>query len=218
MLRSFYCVCDCETGGLDRFQNPITQAACIILEPKNLEEVDRWETFIRPYNDLVIEQEALEHTMVSMSDIRKGITLKEFVKTAKVFWGKYQAKAKGNAGRMVFVGHNAPFDMGFLEVACELEGVDFYDFFHRNAVDTMVLAKMMWGINGNEKLRLSDCSQRLGLTLTDAHGAMNDTEVTADVFRFFTKKLRTKRGSALESNIADRKRGQEFFEFKCVRD
>lgn len=216
MIKSHYVVYDCETGGLDEEKNPITQYACVILEPKNLTEVDRWETFIKPYNNLEIEQEALDHTMVTMSDIRSGIALKDFVKTAKKFWSQYLGK--GAAGRLISVGHNVPFDIRFVTYALGLEGEDFSEYFHPHFVDTMVLAKMMWGINGNEKIRLSDCMERAGLSLTDAHGAMNDVEGTADLFRFFTKKLRSRRGSNIESDIADRKRGQEFFEFRCVRD
>ena len=71
MIQSFYKIYDTETGGLDPQKNPITQFACIILDYKTLKEVDRFETFIRPYNDLVIEKIALEHTMVTMSDIKK---------------------------------------------------------------------------------------------------------------------------------------------------
>lgn len=67
MIKSNYIVHDCETGGLDENLNPITQYAAIVLDYKTLKEVDRWETFVKPYNNLVIEQEALDRTMVSMS-------------------------------------------------------------------------------------------------------------------------------------------------------
>ena len=85
MIKSFYKIYDCETGGLDFRKNPITQYACIILDPRTLKEVDRWETFVKPYNNLVIEEEALRHTMVSMSDVNSGISLKRFVRTSRDF-------------------------------------------------------------------------------------------------------------------------------------
>jgi DNA polymerase III alpha subunit (gram-positive type) len=80
MIKANYIVYDTETGGLDKEKNPITQFACVVLDYKTLKEIDRWETFIKPYNDLIIEKEALEHTMVSMSDINNGISLKKFIK------------------------------------------------------------------------------------------------------------------------------------------
>lgn len=55
MTRSNYAVFDCETGGLDETKNPITQYACIILDGQTLKEVDRWETYVKPYGDLEIE-------------------------------------------------------------------------------------------------------------------------------------------------------------------
>ena len=51
MIKSFYKIYDCETGGLDFRKNPITQYACIILDPRTLKEVDRWVTFVKPYNN-----------------------------------------------------------------------------------------------------------------------------------------------------------------------
>lgn len=44
---------------------------------------------------------------------------------------------------------------------------------------------------------------------------MNDVEATADLFRWFVKKLRSKRGTADSVEEERRARGQEFFEFKC---
>ena len=79
MIKSNYIVFDCETGGLDETKNPITQYAAVILDGKTLKEKDRFETFIKPYNDLVIEKQALEHTMVTMSDVNSGISVKKFV-------------------------------------------------------------------------------------------------------------------------------------------
>lgn len=87
MQRSNYIVFDTETGGLDETKNPITQYAAVVLDGRTLKEIDRWETFVKPYGDLVIEKEALEHTMVSMSDINKGLKVKDFVATAKEFLG-----------------------------------------------------------------------------------------------------------------------------------
>lgn len=216
MIRSNYIVHDVETGGTNKRKNPITQYACIVLDFKTLKEIDRFETYIRPYNNLVIEKEALEHTMVSMADIRRGITVENFVEVLFEFYKMHQAKGKfKDANRLVPVGHNIVFDNGFLSVACELCGKDYYEYIHENFIDTMPLAKMTWGLEGNEKIRLSDCVERANLRITDAHGAMNDVEANADLFRWFIKKLRSKKGAAETAEQEMRARGREFFEFKC---
>ena len=94
MIKSDYIVFDCETGGLDETKNPITQYAAVILDGSTLKEIDRWETFVKPYGNLVIEQQALDSTMVTMSDINKGMNVKDFVATAIEFWESHRAKTK----------------------------------------------------------------------------------------------------------------------------
>ena len=216
MIKSNYIIYDTETGGLDPKKNPITQFACVVLDYHSLKEIDRWETFIRPYNDLVIEKEAIEHTMVSMSDINRGMKSKDFVNTAVEFFTSHFAKGKNKSFcRLVPVGHNVTFDNGMLEYIFNFEKKNLWDFFYPNFIDTLPLAKLTWGIDGTEKLKLGMCCERAKISLTDAHGAMNDVEATAELFRFFMKKLRAKKGGVLDDDEEIRARGQKFFEFKC---
>ena len=217
MNRSFYCVHDCETGGLDCSKNPITQYACIILDPFTLKEVDRYETFIRPYDDLVIEKEALEHTMVTMSDIKGGISRKKFYSTIKSLWSKYQANGKfKDSNRIVSVGHNIPFDHNFLQYVFNSQEDSIWAYILPNFIDTFPLSKLAWGLTGDEKLNLTACSQRAKIKLNDAHGAMNDVEATADLLRWFMKKLRNNKSSSdVGSEKVARELGQNFFEFAC---
>ena len=219
MITSNYIVHDCETGGLYEDKNPITQYACIILDGKTLKEIDRYETFVKPYADLVIEDVALKKTMVTMSDIKNGISVKEFVNTTHDLWKQYQGKAKWeDARRLVSVGHNIPFDHRMLNWAFQYcKKGSIWQLLQDSFIDTMVLTKMTWGINGNEKITLSDAVRYAKLKITDAHGAMNDVEATADLFRWFTKKLRSKKGEAsAEKEVKERVKGQEFFEFQCA--
>lgn len=219
MIKSNYIVYDTETGGLDENKNPITQYAAIVLDGKTLKEIDRWETFIKPYNNLSIEKSALEHTMVTMSDINKGMKINEFVDTAREFWELHRIKTKNKEmGRLVPVGHNIPFDNRFLNKALFLCGENrgIYEWLYPNFIDTLTIAKLAFGISGDEKINLGACCDRAKIKLTDAHGAMNDVEATADLLRWFMKRLRSKRGSGSSDEVSnDRARGNEFFEFKC---
>lgn len=217
MIKSNYIVFDCETGGLDETKNPITQYAAVVLDGRTLKEIDRWETFVKPYGDLVIEKQAIEHTMVTMSDINKGMPVKGFVATATEFWETHRTKTKKREmGRLVPVGHNIPFDIRFLNFALSFVGKeDITEWMYPNFIDTFALAKLAWGINGEEKLNLGASCERAKIKLTDAHGAMNDVEATADLLRWYMKKLRAKRGDGVSDASGDRPRGTEFFEFKC---
>lgn len=218
MIKSDYIVFDCETGGLDEKKNPITQYAAVILDGVTLKEKARWETYVKPYNDLVVEQQALDSTMVTMSDINAGVSLKEFTDTLVKWWERYRAKSvkSKEAGRLVPVGHNVTFDIRFVNEALRLSGHDdIQTWLYPNFIDTYALSKLAWGIKGDEKLKLSACCERAGIKLVDAHGAMNDVEATAQLFRWFMKKLRAKKGEAVNGETAERPSGAEFFEFRC---
>ena len=55
MKKANYIIFDCETGGLDPIKNPITQIALLTIDSESLKELNRWETYVKPYDDLVIE-------------------------------------------------------------------------------------------------------------------------------------------------------------------
>lgn len=213
---------DTETGGLDEGVAPITQYAAIVLDGKSLKEIGRYETYVQPYGDLVIDPEVLEKTGVTASDINRGLKLPDFVKTLTEFWLQYNTNSSNRElGRLIPVGHNVPFDIAFVSAALHLaKSKGFYYYHYKNFIDTFPLAKMTWGIKGDEKLNLGACCERARVKLTDAHGAMNDVEATADLFRWYTKKMRAvigekSGGGEEEGGRSTRARGQEFFEFKC---
>lgn len=218
MIKSNYIVFDCETGGLDETKNPITQFAAIVLDGKTLKELDRWETYVKPYNGLIVEKDALERTMVNMSDINRGLGVKEFVETTAEFFEAHRAVTKQKEmGRLVPVGHNIPFDERFLNYAFGLQKkTDIYFWLFSNFIDTLPLAKLAFGLTGAEKINLGASCERAKIKLTDAHGAMNDVEATADLLRWFMKKMRAKRGEGVAETTQGRAKGAEFFEFKCA--
>jgi len=216
MLRSYYCVHDVETGGLDCNKNPITQYACVILDPFTLKEVDRYETFVKPYDDLTIEKQAIEHTMVTMSDVNNGVSCKKLYSTLKTLWSKYQANGKfKDSNRIVSVGHNIPFDHGFLQYVFNRFDDSIWNYLLPNFLDTFAIGKLAFAINGDEKLNLTACTERAKIRLNDAHGAMNDVEATADLLRWYMRKIRNNKGDVVATNEVKRERGQKFFEFAC---
>ena len=217
MIKSNYIVYDCETGGLFETKNPITQYAAIVLDGKNLKEIDRWETFVKPYANLVIEQESLDRTLVSMSDINSGLNVKSFTETAAKFWESHRVKSKNREmGRLVPVGHNIPFDNRMLNFALEFTNKPkIEEWMHPNFIDTFSLAKLAFGITGEEKINLGASCSAAKLKLTDAHGAMNDVEATADLLRWYMKKLRSKKSDISVESSKERAKGDDFFEFRC---
>lgn len=218
MQKSKYIVFDCETGGLDETKNPITQYAAMILDGGNLKEIDRWETFVKPYGDLTIEQESLDRTMVTMSEINAGLNHKDFIETAIEFWESHRIKSKNREmGRLVPVGHNVTFDIRFLNWVLNFNKKPLLtEWMYPNFIDTYSLAKLAFVVKGDEKINLGASCQYAKIKLTDAHGAMNDVEATADLLRWYMKKLRNKGTIKEESTTSGRLSGNEFFEFKCA--
>lgn len=221
MVKGDYIVLDCETGGLDEKKNPITQFACVILDGATLKETDRWETFVKPYAGLTIDREALDKTMVTMSDINSGIKLDLFAKTLVTFLENHRAKTRiREMGRLVLVGHNVPFDMRFINEALRLAGYEqtLEEWVFPNIIDTFALAKLSFAVSNerNEKLNLGACCDRAKIKLTDAHGAMNDVVATAELLRWYVRRLRSSRVGTNSEDMGGRMRGAEFFEFKCA--
>lgn len=221
MKRSNYIVYDCETGGLDPTQNPITSFAALVLDFHTLKEVDRWETYVKPYNGLQITKESIQRTMVNIAEVNRGMELDDFIDTFANFATQNFSDAKSkDLRRLIAVGHNISFDNGMLKAAFEYSSrkFDLYQFIQEQTLDTMYLAKMMYCVKGDEKLTLGSVCERAGITLTDAHGAMNDVEATADFFRFCIKRLRS--GGKVASTTQDKKgrvKGDDFFKFKCAK-
>ena len=218
MLKSNYIVYDCETGGLKCEEHPITQFACSILDFKTLKEIDRWETFIKPYNGLKITPESLKRTQVSMTDVNNGILVEQFNKTLMAFLQQHNAISKNSErGRLIPVGHNVTFDNNFISYALALDKFNFYDGVFEDAIDTEKLAHLAWNLTGEEKINLGACCSYAGIKLTDAHGAANDVAATSELLRYFMKKMRSKKGDVVSSEIKQREKGIEFFEFKCAK-
>lgn len=222
MKKSNYIVFDCETGGLDPAKNPITSFAAVVLDFNTLKEVDRWETYVKPYKGLQITKESIQKTMVNMAEVNRGMELDAFVESFGGFCTQNFADSKiKELRRLVAVGHNVMFDIGMLDAAFYYsthgKKQSLFNYIQEQTVDTMYLSKMMYGLTGDEKMTLGATCERSGIILTDAHGAMNDVEATAEFFRYCVRRLRATGNVEAGTEKRSRRRGNEFFEFKCAK-
>lgn len=186
MKKANYIVLDVETGGLDYSKNPITQIAMVGVDAVTLKEINRFETYIKPYDDLTIEVEALKATGLKMVDINNGVDKKQAVRLIKNFCKTISPNNRPE-NRPVLVAHNATFDQGFVKSLFARNNVRYGKTFNQSYICTMALSKMF---NTNaSSLRLGDCCKAMGVELNDAHKAMNDTLATTELFRAYVKKL-----------------------------
>lgn len=220
MKNSSFVILDCETGGFEADKNPITQIAFLILDGETLEEKKRFETFIKPYDNLVITKEALNSTMVKMSDINAGIDADKLAPVLVDIFTKENTNRAGkfkDMGRPLIVGHNIAFDKKFLRYFFSRIKVDLNTLFQDEGVDTMFLSKSAWfhpGYNDElgDGINLTTCCKRMGIKLKDAHGAMADVLATAELFKGFIERLRND-GQSVSEKKGKEKKQREFFEF-----
>lgn len=216
MKHGQYIVLDCETGGLKPIENPITQFAMLTLDQVTLKEVNRYETYVKPYNDLKIKQDALNTTMVKMSDVNNGIDYKALVKNIVGYIKITNPTGRGQS-KPIMVGHNTQFDIGFIDYLFKLDGKDVFDYFARGHLDTMLLTKQMFDHKKKKEdlsYDLTNSCARFGISLVDAHGAMNDVVATSKLFVAYTNHLRGEtKEIANEAGTTNRARSRDAFQF-----
>ena len=76
----------------------------------------------------------------------------------------------------VLVGHNAAFDMRFLQLKEDLTGVQF----DQPVLDTLLLSAVVHP--SQESHRIEAIAQRFNITVTGRHNALGDAVVTAEIF------------------------------------
>lgn len=209
MKKANYIVFDTETGGFSEKENPITQIALVALDGETLKEIDRFETYIKPYDDLKITKGALDVTGLKMVDINNGVDKKEAVKLISAFAKKNSPNGRPE-NRPILVGHNVQFDMKMLTSLFERCNKNWLDVFSPTQICTMVLSKMF---NPNiVSLALGNCCKDLGIKLSGAHRAMNDTLVTVQLAKVYINKLRAN-GDAVAVKETEIKKSRTTFQF-----
>ena len=221
MTESKYIVLDTETGGLDEIKNPITEVALSVLDPYTLKEIDSFQCYVKPYNNLKIEADALRASLVSMADInRDGKDAIKVKALLKAIFEKHTIPSKRKGmGRPILVAQNGEFDLGFLAYLFEKVGPkdDIYNYIQRFYNDTWNDSKRIYGVEKGVKHNLSEIAKRTNTELKSAHGAMNDVKATAEVFRKITFTMRKAFSGELSeegtTKEVKKKRARDFFQF-----
>lgn len=189
---------DFETGGLDPSKNPATQLAYQAIEIDTFKPLIEFQTYIQPYADLVLEEDAMKYTGITYQQLLNGMEVKEVVKK---ICEDFSSITLSHTKKPFLVGHNIGFDIGFLVFMFNYCKVDIGKYLACNKnnlgqnipryIDTEPLSKMKWGNDPNiANFKLGTCIQKAGLDLFDAHSAMNDVKGNKDLLINFTNILR----------------------------
>ncbi len=181
-FRSFLpVVIDVETGGFNHKTDALLQIAAVFLrmDEKGLLHRDRTVSHhINPFPDANMEPESLKINGIDpFHPLRLAIDEKEALQS--VFKVVRQEIKANECTRAILVGHNAAFDLNFLNAAVERTGIKRNPFHLFSTFDTVSLAGMAYG---QTVLSRAVEAARLGWDTAEAHSAIYDAEKTADLF------------------------------------
>lgn len=197
-----YIIIDFETGGFKAYTNAATEIACLCITGDTLQEIGRYESYIQPYL-YEYEQKALDYTGITLDKLKNhGKPLEIVVKELAAKFDEWKKQtSNSHTKKPILVGHNVKFDIPFLQqifkeakidLSKYLDGdLDFNKNFQPQYFDTLTLGKLTWGNDETmTHYKLSDCVEKAGIGIADAHKAMNDVEATKDLLICYANRIR----------------------------
>lgn len=174
-------VVDVETGGFNAATDALLEIAAtpILMDDDGQVYPDKTHFFrVEPFEGANIEQASLDFTGIKL-DHPLRMAVSETHALTEIF--KHVRKALKSAGckRAVLVGHNAFFDLGFVNAAVERTEVKRNPFHPFSCFDTATLAGLAYG----QTVLAKACSVAdIDFDGREAHSARYDTEKTAELF------------------------------------
>ena len=185
-----YVVLDIETTGLSKNRHKITEIAAVKIKNKKI--VDRFHSLVNPevkIPSFITRLTGIDNKLVENEPLIHEIlpNFLDFVKSE------------------VIVAHNATFDYGFIAKNCENHNLEFNNL----KLCTRKLANRL--LTALPSKKLSCLCEHYNLTNEQAHRAMADTLVTADIFANFLNELS-------ERNIEGQENVFKFESSKIIRN
>lgn len=176
----FVCL-DTETTGLNpKSGGRVCEVACLVSQ--NKKRVASYSTLINPQVCImpdVIKIHGITDAMVASKPVFKEIA----PKITEIFEGS------------VLVGHNAKFDINFLQSEFEKAGQILPNCI---ILDTLKYARLHGHFQSN---RLGDVSNELGVSSQGWHRAMADTIMTEKIFYYFLLKFQDMGAKTIEDLV-----------------
>ncbi|TQV84836.1 ribonuclease T [Exilibacterium tricleocarpae] len=174
-------VIDVETGGFNAATDALLEIAAVTLKIDDDGVLCRDQTFayhVDPFEGANIEQSALDFTGIMLESPERA-SQPEPVILGDLFKAVRKSIKEAVCTRAVVVGHNAHFDLGFLNAAanrCEIKRNPFHPF---SCFDTATLAGLAFG---HTVLARACQLANIEFSNAEAHSAAYDAEKTAELF------------------------------------
>lgn len=174
-------VVDVETGGFEAKTDALLEIAAVFLRMDVKGEIVRHRTVayhVQPFPGANLDPKSLEVNGIDPHHpLRLAVPEKEALEG---IFREVRREMRANlCKRAILVGHNAPFDLGFLRAAiarCAIKRDPFHPF---SCLDTVTLGALAYG-----QTVLARIAQVAGIGWEqgEAHSAIYDAEKTADIF------------------------------------
>ena len=174
-------VVDVETGGFNAQTDALLEVAaiCLTMNDEGLLEVESEHFYnVQPFVGANIEEAAIKFTGIDPhSPLRSAVS--EHKALPNILDPIRAAVKRNHCTRAVLVGHNATFDLSFINAAaerCKFKRNPFHPF---SAFDTASLAGLAYG----QTVLAKACeAAEIPFDPAHAHSALYDCRVTAELF------------------------------------
>ena len=174
-------VIDVETAGFNARRDALLEVAAVLLQMSDDGILSRRETIachVEPFPGANLDQESLEFTGIDPYHPFR-MAKPELEALEHIFKPVRRAIKDTGCNRAILVGHNAAFDLAFLNAAVARSGIKRNPFHPFSTFDTVSLAALAFG-----QTVLARAVKAAGFDWDSekAHSAVYDTERTADLF------------------------------------
>lgn len=174
-------VIDVETGGFNPATDALLEIAAVTLRMNSrgyLQPDQLFEYHIEPFEGANVEQAALDFTGIDLES-RSNPVQPELMAINELFQPIRQAVKENGCNRAIVVGHNAHFDLSFINAVvrrCNIKRNPFHPF---SCFDTATLAGLAVG-----HTVLAKACELAGIDFDSnhAHSASYDARKTAELF------------------------------------
>jgi ribonuclease T len=193
-------VIDVETGGFNADTDALLEIAAVTIEMNEqgmLHPGMEVECHVEPFPGANLDPKALAFTGIDPDHpFRFAKPEKEALEA--IFKPVRQMVKKHNCNRAILVGHNAFFDLSFINAAVERCGIKRNPFHPFSTFDTVSLAGLAFGQTVLAKAAVAAGMEWDG---KEAHSALYDTQKTAELFCNIVN--RWQHLQSLENSVSD---------------
>jgi ribonuclease T len=174
-------VVDVECGGFNPNTDALLEIAAVLIEIQEdgtLKPGESWRYHVQPFPGANMEAASLAITGIDpYHPLRPAIPEKEAL--TRIFQEVRRAMKDNDCTRAILVGHNASFDLNFLNAAVERSKIKRNPFHPFSSFDTATLAGVAYG-----QTVLGKALQAAGIEwdADEAHSASYDAMRTAELF------------------------------------